>query len=197
MSSEENRNPLLERLSWVSSIASLGLGVVVWFVPSPISVASLTTSSSVDRNVAIIRLLACINLVNLGAALFIFKVLSPLKGKATFKLSWKGDWFGHVLVGMGTAFMTSTLVMSFTALVSMPQPSTINAAIAMALLVLFFLTAMVMTLVGLRKNWGLVEIQGEIDTRAKLGWLIVAGLVCLPPLLTISVAFVAVILALA
>jgi hypothetical protein len=188
LSSAEDRNPLLERLSWVSTIASLGLGIVVWFVPSPISVASLTASSVVDRNVAIIRFLACVNLVNLAAGLFIFKALSPLRGKVTFKLSWQGDWFYYALVFAGAALMA----ISLPDLSSMSQPSTISSSIAIAARVLVFLTAMFMTLVGLRKGWGLVEIQGEMSMRARLGWLILAGLVCLPPLLTLAVGLVAV-----
>jgi len=51
-----HQNPLLERLSWIASVLSFILSILVWLLPSPINFVS-TSSSSSTTIITIFRLL--------------------------------------------------------------------------------------------------------------------------------------------
>jgi len=89
----------LERLSWVASIVSVILGLLVWLFPTPLSLVN-----SVNNNSATVfpeaRLVAFLLFIYLGAHGILYKWFNK-DGKLKIEIDFVGDWTGHAIFSMG------------------------------------------------------------------------------------------------
>jgi len=165
-----HQNPLLERLSWIASVLSFILSILVWLLPSPINFVS-TSSSSSTTIITIFRLLIFSILLFLGIALIIFSVIKP-KGQISFKFRLFGDWGAHTSMISGFMYMFLSLCIVLWWMYRR-EIFTIIAGILMFSLGVF------MTVWGMKRSIGLIQGESEAQVKTGIEWFLIISVISL------------------
>jgi hypothetical protein len=176
-----SQNPLLERLSWVASILSFILGILVWLMPSPISFAS-GSSANVTILETTIRLLFFSILLGFGIALLIFNIVKP-KGHIQFRIHIIGDWGAHtsIVSGIMQMLLSSCFVLWW---IYQREVWTIISGM------LIFSFGAFQAIWGMKRNVGLLRGEGEATAEAGTEWLFTIGLISVVSLLITGVVVI-------
>ncbi len=109
---------ILEVLSWIASIVSMIIGILVWLVPSPTNFTLLFSSSTKLEISNIIKLLLFSVIFGVGMSIIAQKIIGKPNqkrkiGTMNALLTIEGDWsnFGNVALSLAIIFTSSVLAM--------------------------------------------------------------------------------------
>jgi len=158
MKEEKPNGSRLERWSWVASILSFLLALLVWVFPFPIATVDTSLTFTPNRGWLIFRLGICFILVLLAISVSAFNVIRK-KGKFSLQAEFRGDWLSAFFPYAYDAY--AFILVSFSLLTPFVKPTEITPDESFVLIVSLFLGIGLM-IWRLRKAAGGIDVSGKI-----------------------------------